>query len=415
MTESSREARAGTWHRCHSSLVRFVCDLLAGELKGLRLGGAHLPMLPWGANMPVGEDGLGLDSLERMEVASALSEALHLHESGVEDLLLARRTFGEWVDVASRGLGHFDSHLSFRTSGSSGKPKGCRHALADLEQEVDHLADLFRGARRIVSAVPAHHIYGFLFTVLLPERLGGLEVVDVRLLTPRALARLLHAGDLVISHPTHWSLVASHGGPLPGGVTGVSSTAPCPAQLAAELSRSDGGLARLVQVYGSSETAGIGWRESARVPFQLMPHWSRSHGGPLELQRRSDKGDMSIARTQDVIEWIDDRHFEVAGRLDAAVKVGGINVFPTRVSRMLSTHPQVQQAAVRLMTTGEGHRLKAFVVPKAGADEEALRAELDQWANRHLSTSERPKSYTFGTELPVNENGKCRDWICTTA
>ncbi len=408
VTEARRETDTGSWHRCHSSLARFVSDLLAGELKLLRRGGGHVPPLPWDADMPVGEDGLGLDSLERMEVASALSEALHLHESGVEDLLLARRTFGEWVDVASRGLAHFDSQLSFRTSGSSGEPKCCGHPLADLAQEVDHLVNLFRGAKRIISAVPAHHIYGFLFTVMLPEKLGGLEVIDVRLLTPRALTRQLQAGDLVVSHPTHWSLVASHGGPLPCGVTGVSSTAPCPEELAAELRRSEGGLERLVQVYGSSETAGVGWRESPNAPFQLMPHWSRAAAG--QLQRRSDNGAMCTARTQDIIEWLDDRHFHVGGRLDAAVQVGGVNVFPKRISTMLATHPQVREAAVRLMTAAEGYRLKAFVVPEAGADTEALRAELDQWANQHLSAPERPKSYKFGSQLPVNENGKYRDW-----
>ncbi len=410
MTEAPLEMSPDGWHRHHLSLARFVYDLVAGELKLLRRGGGHLPPPPWSADTPVGEDGLGLDSLERMEVASALSEALHLHESGVEDLLLARRTLGEWVDVASRGLAHFDSRLSFRTSGSSGEPKSCIHSLDDLAQEIDHLAELFRGAKRILSAVPAHHIYGFLFTVLLPERLGRLEVVDVRLLTPRTLARQLQAGDVVISHPTHWSLVARDGGPLPRGVTGVTSTAPCPVELAAALSRSEGGLDRFVQVYGSSETAGVGWRESPGMPFQLMPHWSRSPAGQLEMRRRADNGDMCTAMTQDVIEWLGDRHFHVAGRLDTAVQVGGINVFPKRVSAMLSTHPQVREAAVRLMTPSEGHRLKAFVVPEAGADTEALRAELDQWANTHLDAPERPKSYTFGTQLPVNENGKYRDW-----
>ena len=408
--ESHRETGAGSWHRSQSVLARFVCDLLAGELKLLRNGGGHLPPMPWNFNMPIGEDGLGLDSLERMEAASALSEALHLHESGVEDLLLARSTFGEWVDVASRGLAHFDSRLSFRTSGSSGQPKSCSHALADLLQEVDHLANLFRGAKRIVSAVPAHHIYGFLFTVLLPERLGDLEVMDARLLIPRTLTRVLQAGDVVISHPTHWSLVARDGEPLPRGVAGVTSTAPCPAELATALSRPEHGLERLVQVYGSSETAGVGWRESPNVPFQLMAHWSRAPAGQLALRRRTENGEICTAMTQDAIEWMDDRHFHVAGRLDTAVQVGGINVFPKRVSTMLSTHPQVRDAAVRLMTNAEGHRLKAFVVPAEGVDAETLRADLDQWANRHLSAPERPRSYTFGTQLPVNENGKSRDW-----
>ena len=410
MPESPDRSAPGIWHRSRGALVRVVSDLLAGELKHLRPGGGSLPPPPWQADLSIGEDGLGLDSLERMEVASALSETLHLHESGVEDLLLARRTFGEWADVAARGLAHFDGQLTFRTSGSSGEPKRCVHALSDLAQEVDHLADLFQGTKRVLSAVSAHHIYGFLLTVLLPERLGGIEVVDVRLMTPQALTRRMMPGDLVVSHPAHWSLVARHGGALAAGVTGVTSTTPCPVELAVELTRAGGGLERLVQIYGSSETAGVGWRESPVAPYRVMPHWSRAPAAELDLLRRCADGTTRTTSTQDAIEWLDDRHFRVAGRIDAAVQVGGINVFPKRVSAVLQTHPLVREAAVRLMTANEGQRLKAFVVPKLGADLGALQTELALWANQHLSVPERPKSYTFGRRLPVNESGKACDW-----
>jgi long-chain acyl-CoA synthetase len=369
-----------------------------------------LPPPPWEAGLSLAEDGLGLDSLECMEVASALSEALHLHESGVEDLLLARRTFGEWIDLASRGLSHFDARLTFRTSGSSGEPKRCVHPLGDLAQEVDHLADLFRGTKRVLAAVPSYHIYGFLLTVLLPERLDNIEVIDVRLMTPQALTRQLKSGDLVVSHPAHWALVARLGGAMPTGVTGVSSTAPCPAELAAELTRAGGGLARLVQIYGSSETAGVGWRETSIEPFQLMPYWRRAVTGEFDLLRQCDDGETRSTSTQDVIEWQDDRHFRVGERLDAAVQVCGINVFPNRVRTMLLTHPLVCEASVRLMRVEEGQRLKAFVVPKVAIVPGTLRSELEQWANQHLSAPERPKSYTIGDRIPVNENGKTCDW-----
>lgn len=410
VSESPARSASGSWHRDRGALARVVSDLLAGELKHLRPGDSSLPPPPWPADLSIGEDGLGLDSLERMEVASALSEALHLHESGVEDLLLARRTFGDWVQVASRGLAHFDAQLTFRTSGSSGQPKRCAHALSDLAQEVDHLAGLFQGAKRVLAAVPAHHIYGFLLTVLLPERLGSIEVIDVRLTTPQALTRRTRPGDLIVSHPAHWSLVAKHDGALAPGVTGVTSTAPCPAELAGELVRAGGGLERLVQIYGSSETAGVGWRESPVAPYRLMPHWSRAPTGELDLLRRCADGTTRATTTQDVIEWVDDLNFRVAGRIDAAVQVGGINVFPKRVSAMLQTHPLVNEAAVRLMSAEEGRRLKAFVVPKPGADPGVLRTELALWADQHLSAPERPKSYTFGGRLPVNERGKDCDW-----
>jgi 4-coumarate--CoA ligase (photoactive yellow protein activation family) len=214
------------------ALERFVADLIADEVSHLRPGGSALPERPWSPDLALHEGGLGLDSLERMSVASALNESLHLHESGIEDLLLARQRFGEWVDLAADGLAQFDCRLTFRTSDSSGSAKPCTHTLSSLQQEVEHLAPLFAGTQRVLAAVPAHDVYGFLFGVLLPAQWGCAAVLDVRRETPQALARLLRSGDLLISHPAHWALVARYADSLPGGVHGVSSTAPFPDDVA---------------------------------------------------------------------------------------------------------------------------------------------------------------------------------------
>lgn len=171
------------WWRQVGALERLVGDLIAGELAHLRPGGTVDPP-PWPADLLLDEQGLGLDSLERLSVASALNEALHLHDSGVEDLLLVRRRFGEWVHLAGMGLDHAGQRMTFRTSGSHGAPKPCTHALALLEQEVDFLATLLDGRRRVFSAVPAHHIYGFLFTVLLPGRWHRMARQSHRSLSP---------------------------------------------------------------------------------------------------------------------------------------------------------------------------------------------------------------------------------------
>ena len=396
------------WHQRQGVLACFVTDLVAAELAQLRPGSLQLPDRPWAADLALDERGLGLDSLERLSVASALSEALHLDESGIEDTLLAKRFFGEWLDVASDGLDVFDARLTFRTSGSSGVAKACSHALADLLQEVEHLAGRFTGIRRVLSAVPAHHMYGFLHSVLLPDRLDCPEVIDVRHMTPHALSAVLQSGDLMISHPAHWSVLAKYLRHLPPGVHGVTSTAHCPDALATQLK--DIGLESLVQVYGSSETAGIGIRQSAGAPFQLMPFWSRDPADGSGLVRTSADGSLSPHPVQDHLEWLNDRQFSVVGRLDEAVQVGGTNVFPSRVREVLLAHPQVSDAAVRLMTSEASSRLKAFVVPAAGTDVVALIPELLRWTETRLSVPERPKAFSVGDQLPRNALGKLTDW-----
>ena len=396
------------WFQQPGALARFVADLVANELAHLRPGDAQLLDHPWPAELALDERGLGLDSIERLSVASALSEALHLHESGIEDLLLARRRFGEWLEVAAEGLSAFDARLTFRTSGSGGIAKACPHALADLLQEVEHLASLMPSTRRVLAAVPAHHIYGFLFTVLLPNRLGCKEVVDIRRMTPQAVASMMRPDDLLISHPANWSVLARHVRQLPPRVHGVTSTAPCPDPLAQTLG--DIGLGSLTQVYGSSETAGIATRTTASAPLRLMPFWSRDAGDEHGLLRAGVDGSIRSYEMQDRVEWLDDHRFSVCGRRDEGVQVGGINVFPARVRQVLLDHPQVTDARIRLMTPNEGSRLKAFVVTAPGCDPVALRSDLWAWTEARLTAPERPKSFTFGEHLPRNAMGKLSDW-----
>ncbi|AOF87294.1 4-coumarate--CoA ligase [Hydrogenophaga sp. RAC07] len=408
MLDAKSVEKAPAWHHRPGVLARFITDLIADEMSHLRPGGAPLPPQPWPLDLAMNEQGLGLDSLELLSVASALNEALHLHESGIEDLLLARHLFGEWIEIAADGLAAFDAELTFRTSGSSGSAKSCVHALANLQQEVDHLATLTAGAQRVLTAVPAHHIYGFLFTVLLPERLGCEAVVDVRRHTPQALAQLLRQGDLLISHPAHWALMARHAGQFPPGVHGITSTAPCPDAVARNLAVI--GLDRLTQIYGSSETAGIGTRNAPNDPYQLMPFWSRDTGDSALLLRTTPEGTVFPHAIQDRLEWPSASKFQVRGRLDEAVQVGGTNVFPAHIREVLLGHPQVADAAVRLMEPEEGTRLKAFIVPVLGADRDKLLAELWTWTEARLGATSRPKAFTLGDSVPRNAMGKLAAW-----
>ncbi|WP_382241413.1 AMP-binding protein [Herbaspirillum sp. GCM10030257] len=397
------------WEEEHAS-YRFVSDLIAAEFASMRRTGVSLPLLPWSPTLHLCED-LGADSLELMELASALAESVHMHESGIEDYLLARPTLGDWVVIMQTGLRRFSDRLTFRTSGSTGTPKSCEHALSALMQETEALAPLFAGTRRIYSAVPSHHIFGFIFTVLLPRTLGVSDqpIIDLRGGSPARLAHELQDGDLGIGHPAFWGAVARLVPRLSIGTIGVTSTAPCPDEVSQMLMRA--GIGRLVQVYGSSETAGLGWRDLAGAAYQLFPHWKRSSPDGDELVRTLPDGHRIAFRVQDKLAWCDDHQFHLHGRMDDAVQVGGINVFPSRVRQLLLQHPDVRDAAVRLMHPEEGSRLKAFIVPRVhGRSHAELHAALESWTNAQLTAVERPKAFTFGEQLPANASGKATDW-----
>ncbi len=398
---------AGGWWQAGDCLPRYLMDLIAAEAKRLRPAETS-PGAPglWPPTTCLGEEGLGFDSLERLQLASALSEALHLHEGGIADHLLARPVFGEWRAVAAQSLEWFSTAITVRTSGSTGVPKSCPHQLADLEQEVTALATMLpAGITRIVAAVPCHHIYGFLFTILLPARLG-VPVLDVRGHSPGALPALARPGDLIVGHPDFWAAaVRASPGRWPPGVTGVTSTAPCPAETADALAAV--GLMKLVQIHGSSETAGVGWRDDPRAPYTLMPHWTRV--SPTRLGRAA-----VVVKAPDRLRWLNPRQYHLAGRHDGAVQVGGVNVFPAQVSGLLREHPGVAAAAVRLMSPAEGVRLKAYIVLRdSTVDTRSVQRELTRLAANRLSSAEQPRAYTFGPVLPTDAIGKAADWPVT--
>ena len=398
-----------TWWQRPPALRRFVLDLLADEMaRHRRAAVAHASL--WSDHLRLDED-LGCDSLELITLATALAEAVHLHESGIEDYLLARRTLGDWIAIVRLGLERFDARMTFRTSGSSGVPKPCVHALAALQQEARHLATLFPARRRVLCAVPAHHIYGFLFSVLLPEAMDlapDEAVLDLRAGTPAWLARGAREGDLVVGFPDFWAAVARTVPRMPAGVVGVTSTAPCPDPIAEAVEAT--GLERLVHVYGASETAGIAARAGTHEPYTLFPYWTLLDDA--RIARRIPHDGEHVYTVQDRLEPCGDRQVRVGPRRDQAVQVGGVNVFPARVREVLMRHPAVEDAAVRLMRPEEGARLKAFVVPRPGWSGggpdpvDALRA----WIQRELTPPERPRAIRIGTRLPVTPTGKAADW-----
>lgn len=400
--------------------MRVVTDLLAAELAQARPGRPPRPA-PWPADCDFRND-LGVDSLELLGMATALADALHLASGGGDGPPLSSPCMADWLDAARLGLGNSGGEVSFRTSGSTGGSKRCTHALATLCQEAQVLATLAPGRRRILGAVPSHHIYGFLFSVLLPHLLG-VEVVDVRAGGPHAALAHARAGDLIVGHPAWWEALLRLSPRFADDVTGVSSGAPCPDTVADGLANA--GL-RLLQVYGSSETAGVGWREDAGSPFTLMPFWRRGDDEHA-LQRRLPDGTEVTRPLQDRLAWHDAHRFVPAGRIDHAVQVGGVNVFPAYVADVLRLHPRVGEVAVRLMRPDEGGRLKAFVVPRdavvaAGlaasdtpVDDAGLREELAAWVAARLSPAECPRAWTFGPRLPRQASGKPGDWIIDAA
>ena len=230
--------------------------------------------------------------------------------------------------------------------------------------------------------------------------------VDARVSAPAGLAGLTRPGDLVVGFPLRWELAAPDVG-WPPGVVGVTSTGPI-AQATLRRLRAQG-LERMVEIYGSTQTAGVAWRDKPTEPLRLYAYWSLREDGKLL------RADPDLAAPPRVFEAPDvlalrPGGFEVLRRHDGAVAVAGVNVSCAQVAARLAEHPYVADCTVRAMRAAEGSRLKAFVVLAPAITPAAARPALRAWATQHLSAPETPTSLTFGATLPRDPHGKLADW-----
>ncbi len=351
---------------------------------------------------------LDLDSLARMQLATAAATWCNAYDAGFEDLFLAKRTATDWAVVMRRAREAGAKQLTFATSGSTGTRKHLRHREDILADEARAWASVLGRVTvtRVVVLCPTHHIYGFIWGVLVPLALG-VPAIDADL----ASLPVLQSGDLLVAVPDQWAWLAASQRTWPAGVQGVSSTAPLPAQVhdaltSSPTSAADAPLARLLQIYGSTETAGLAYRTQSAGPYTLAPGRTRNAQDGIHLQLPG--GALQAMAVQDELQWTSDTAFNLLRRTDQSVQVGGHNVSPAWVVAQLQTHGAVKEAAVRLdgATTP---KLKAFVVlHAAGAAQQ--RSALEQWALDTLPWYANFSSITYGTALPRNAMGKPTDW-----
>lgn len=382
------------------ALSSIILGLIEAEVSrqrgvgGLPLAGAQETLA---VEMTLDEAGFGIDSLEQMGVRASIEEMFgSIVTTGRNDREALPNTAGTWADMVLRSWQDNTAALNVMTSGTTGAPKSCRHLVSDLMEEARYFAEIIGTRKRVVAFVPPQHIYGLIWTAILPELL---EAIVIRA-HANDLVDLL-AGDLVVGVPHQWHALARRPS-FPKDIIGVNAGGPLALDDANALSTS--GLTRMLDVYGTSETGGIAFREAACPVYTLIPRWTFGEDGLGVSQLISIDGKM--IPLPDRIVRIGDS-FRLDGRHDGVVQVGGLNVSPNQIAQILVEHDGVAEAAVRL---GGNGRLKAFLVPCNGRAADGLVEAVSQYAARQLPAHARPVSYRTGMTLPQGALGKALDW-----
>jgi fatty-acyl-CoA synthase len=109
--------------------------------------------------------------------------------------------------------------------------------------------------------------------------------------------------------------------------------------------------------------------------------------------------------TGDLVYRDDDHHYYILDRLDDAISVGGEQVYPKEIERVLEQHPRIKQSAViGIPDTRWGQLVKAFVVPDGPLSVQDVK-DFCRSGGR-LARFKVPREIELVEEIPTNPAGK---------
>lgn len=415
-------------------------DLVAATQAALRLGAAYVPA-------PAGTPRRRITMIARDCGARAVIAAAELHGTIDPDDLpgtrLVRLDAAEGEKPSGRRTAHSpdpgDLAYVLYTSGSTGAPKGVAvshsAALAFVTWAGDELA------AREDDVFANHASLGFDLSVLdlYTAFRAGASVSMVPQLsahTPAALVDFLHREKISVwySVPSALVLMMRDGGlldrpPPPSLRSVLFAGEPFPVDRVRALARWSG--ARLLNLYGPTETNVCAFHEVEPSDLErdrAVPIGRASCGNTLwvrlpdgRLAAPGEEGELFVEGptlmsgywggaplrgpypTGDVVRVLPGGVLEFVGRADSMLKIRGNRVEPGEVEAVLSTHPQVSEAAVVGTGSGLDARLVAFVVPRRpGLGVLSVRRHVAERLAPHLV----PDLVRLVGGLPLNRNGK---------
>ena len=277
------------------------------------------------------------DDLPATKLELAKRSSIHIWSS---DLDFSKDTSISILDV----LDINSAELIVFTSGSTGTAVAIHKSLRQIQLEIDNLESTFGSSinnSEICGSVSHQHIYGLLFRVLWPLAIGRSFDAQPLLFTEQIYQRASYSSITLISSPALLSRLTQANAELVGHQL-ISKVFSSGGQLktvdavsACKLLGSD-----LIEVFGSSETGGIAWRQHTQdahdeqwQPFAGI-NW-RIDNGVLSIQSPYLPQSNQWFLTSDRIET-SERGFRLLGRIDRIVKIEEKRVSLTAMEQLLT-------------------------------------------------------------------------------
>jgi acyl-CoA synthetase (AMP-forming)/AMP-acid ligase II len=310
-----------------------------------------------------------------------------------------------------------ETSIIMYTSGSTGRPKEVRQRLTEFENDNRFVLSKWGEEflkRKLCSTVNPHHIYGLLFSILLPFT-AGVPFRRKRIEFPEELEKLSDTEYMIITVPAFIKRAVEV-----EKMSGLCLKSPW-------IFTSGGALAREtaqktdevfgfwpVEVYGSTETSGIAWRQSIKglewMPFDNA-QLSKNQDGCLVIRSPYIK-DPAGFETADMVEMREDGRFLLKGRIDSVVKIEEKRISTSEIETRILQSGLAADVCVISLENKRQYLAAAVVLNQKGTEQFSglEKHEITKyWREYLLSYFENiliPKKWRYLEALPVDAQGK---------
>lgn len=376
-----------------------------------------------------------LDNLAKFCDATA-GEISLFDKDKIEINVLDNNTINNQASERDFRLQELKGKITFFTSGSTGQPKAISKQFQQLTKELETLKSeffsLLSQVNIFVSTVSHQHIYGLLFKILLPLSLKK-TIISTTFEYPEhintELAKLAYQEQstlpqkiLLISSPAHLKRLVIDN-VLTDNSSNFIGTISSGGLLARNVSRmyKQQMDKSPIEVYGSTETGGIAWRDhqnEIETPWQVFSgirYTVNKTNNLLEIESPLIKDKHYL--TDDIVQAVSDKTFLLKGRADRTVKLEEKRINLDHIETHLLKHQDVLDVKIFVKETKKQFTqrtiLCAVVVLNKDTHESVKthgKLEINKQLNGFLLKEfERiclPKKWRYLTKFPYNSQGK---------
>jgi acyl-coenzyme A synthetase/AMP-(fatty) acid ligase len=271
-------------------------------------------------------------------------------------------------------------------------------------------------SRKLCSTVDQHHTYGFIFSILMPFSAGVPFRRDM-IKMPEELERFTDTEYSIITVPAFLKRAVEVDPPLRLSLKSpwILSSGGLLAPEVAQKTNEAFGFSP-VEMYGSTETSGIGWRQSSKgiewTPFSHVQIWTNDLNCLVVRSPHVNDNDPAGFETSDLVKILPNGKFILMGRMDSIVKIEEKRISLPEVESRITQSGLVSDVCVIPMEDNRQYLAAALVFNAkgkeqfAGLDKNGINKYWREYLLQFFQSVVIPRKWRYVEALPSDSQGK---------